>query len=170
MHYFRYNPENNTVLTDEITLYLPKIFCLVLLICQKPSNKHKQHQTLVGHTPTSKVSKGCKEKKLLWLEFTTVKPLINTLHAERDASIDRPHFTQLPLNERWQNQKAKQYRVKYCKESSKIKTKYKQISRPKKWTRLRSIKWEFPEPNKTHSRANLKNPTLLFSTLNWKPL
>ena len=28
------------------------------------------------------------------------KPLINTLHAERDASIDRPHFTRLPLNER----------------------------------------------------------------------
>ena len=100
MHYFRYYPENKTVLTDEIILYLPKIFCLVLLICQKPSNKHKQHQILVGHTPTSKASKRCKEKKLLWLEFTTVKPLINTLHAERDASIDRPHFTRLPLNER----------------------------------------------------------------------
>lgn len=100
MHYFRYYPENNTVLTDEIILYLPKIFCLVLLICQKPSNKHKQHQTLVGHTRTSKASKRCKEKKLLWLEFTTAKPLINTLHAERDASIDRPHFTRLPLNER----------------------------------------------------------------------
>ena len=31
-----------------------------------------------------------------------VKPLINTLHAGRDASIDRPYFKRVPLSNKGQ--------------------------------------------------------------------
>ena len=36
---------------------LPQIFFLVLLICQTPRSKHKQHRTLVGHRQRSTATK-----------------------------------------------------------------------------------------------------------------
>ena len=43
---------------------LPQIFFLVLLICQTPRSKHKQHHTLVGHRQRSTATKKvCKKTK-----------------------------------------------------------------------------------------------------------